>query len=270
MRSLLFVVVAGVASPSFAEEVTLASIRELMDRYGFTASLADFGEAFKVGVQQSAGDQIPVKLAEKLGEIGAEELDGQVLLEMVEGAFVSGISENELDALNVFVTSHLGARITALEIAAHSPEATQQVLENQDELLDKVKNDPALAAWLERIDRAIYASDIGATASFTLSYAMILGIGVDADPEFLSIALNELESSRDEMRDDISKSMIVFFAWTYNGLSDDEREQYALFLESRPARQLYGLYHEQIVEFFRVGGAQIGQKLIAWTREREG
>lgn len=268
-RGLLFVVVIGVAAPSFAEEVSPSAIRELMDRFGINAGLVGIGEAFREGVLQSAPSVLPAKLAEALAEIGAEELNGQRLRELLEAAFLSGISESELDALNTFVTSPLGARITALEVAATSLEAAQQMLNSQEEFLEKVQNDPALAVWIERLDRSIYASEITATAILTLNRAMVAGSLLGVDEEQLLIALNEIESSRDQVRDDVSKTMVVFFASTYAGLTDDEFEQYVLFLESSPAQQMYGLYLEQMVEFYRVGGDRIGQRLSVWKRQRD-
>jgi len=174
-RYLLIVFVIVVAAPSCAEEVSPSSIRELMDRFGFTAILDGQSEGFEEGVRQSARGVLPAKLAEALAEFGAEELNGQRLREPLKAALVSGISESDLDALKAFVTSPLGARITALEVAATTWEARRQILRNQDDLLEKVRNDPALAVWIERIDRAIYASEITVTAMLTLSYAMIAG-----------------------------------------------------------------------------------------------
>lgn len=267
----LFVVLvlAFNVAPSKADEVTPASIRQIMDGFGFTAGFAGFGERSGEGIAQFSGGQVPPELIEPLAEIAARELDEQKLLDRLESAFLGGLSAQEVDVLSAFANSPLGARITTLEVAAMTLEAEQEMVEQAEELARSIAEDPARSAVYDRMDQSLHASDIATTAIMSFSRAIAIGLMGDVDGEQLSMMLDSLKKARPQIRQSARQFNKSAFFYTYRDLSIDQLDEYAAFLETDAARQMYGLFFDQLVAFYGDSGERIGRGFAELMRQRD-
>lgn len=268
-RNFLFLIAIVAAAPAAAQRITAAEARLLMERIGFVASFEGHGELIKQAFIEDALDDIPDDVVEPLGDIVAEEFDGRRFLDGIEQAIVDGISREDLEALNAFVTSPLGERLTALENEAASNEGREEIETRTPELLVGLNNDSERLAMFERMDEAIYGVEITAEMSMSLGYALLSGMLADSGEELRTDLRNGLEEVKDIMVADVRDHAMATYAWIYRDVPIGDLRTYAEFLETDAARQLYGLSFAIMTDTYWQAGERVGRKLSELMGQRD-
>ena len=268
-RYFLFLISIGATAPATAQSVTATEARLLMEQIGIVASFEGLGERLKEALVEDTPDDLPDEVVEPLGDLIAEEFDGQRFLEGIEKAIADGISREDLEALNAYTASPLGVRLTALENQAASNESHREIRMRMPELLTALSEDPERLAAFERLDKAIYGIEMTAAMSMSMGYALLSGMLADSSEEIRRNLRSGVEMMRDSVIADVRDHAMATYAWIYRDVSIGDLRAYAEFLESNAARQLYGLSFAIMSEAYWQAGERVGQRLSELMDQRE-
>lgn len=167
-----------------------------------------------------------------------EEIFDEMIAAM-DGSF----SAQELDGIMGFLTSDLGALVTAMEVEAQNPDIADGVDMAAPQIVEELARSAPdrLDAYRDMLD-AIGAVDSGVTTALNLNFAILSGMSATgrgtaqlSEGDILTL----LAGQEPRIRKQVETGSLENAAFTYRDLSDADLEAYRDFLTSDLGRKLY-------------------------------
>lgn len=171
--------------------------------------------------------------------------DTALMRRMAEDILVETLDDEALDHAAGFYASELGQRLVRAENAAHmiAEDAVKQEAGGRI-ISDLVKAGSGRVALFKRMGSAIDSADTGVQALQQIQFRFLMAaatagvIDLELDADELRALLKEQEGS---LRMDLQIAGMAASAYTYQGFSDAELEQYVEALEHEQMQRVYEL-----------------------------
>jgi hypothetical protein len=199
-------------------------------------------------------------------------MDGERILDDLEAALTESLSAEEVAAISEFYRSPLGTRVRRVEVEGSSPEVRAEIESHRDELRAELNSDPERKALLDRVERALLASELSAT----IALSMVQSIAVagaqgqpGADPESLAALEERIAQMHPMFVEKLRDNIGTTFFRTYRDLSTADLTEYVAFLETDKASAAYAGFYAAMNDIFRSRGREIGEAFGALMKQRK-
>ena len=178
------------------------------------------------------------------------------------------LNKADLDIIFAFYKSPLGARMTALENARNTPDASAQIKEKAGELLQELKNKPERAEILKLLENSVRLTEFSAEMAFNIARATAIGMTAADEqttalpPDVIGVIDSALQKMRPALTAQIRDQVWPSMAYTYREASISELRQYVAFLTSPPGKKLYGAITPAMNKALVKAGAEFGHALM--------
>jgi len=178
------------------------------------------------------------------------------------------LNKADLDIIFAFYKSPLGARMTALENARNTADASAQMKEKAGQLLEELKNKPERAEVLKLIETSLRLMEISTDMAFNLARAAAIGMAAADEkttalpPDAIGVIDSALQKMRPAMTAQIRDQTLPSLAYTYREASISELRQYLAFLTSPAGKRLYGALVPAMNKTLVKTGGEFGHALM--------
>ncbi|HEV8475194.1 MAG TPA: hypothetical protein VGR82_20645 [Methylomirabilota bacterium] len=230
----------AMAVPPVAQRTGPASVEEILVLSGLRPQLSSIARGIGAEFLPRAGSVDP-RDAAAIGRIVARNLAPDGMYAGIRDEFRRRVDARTLDAMAAWFRAPLGARITALEIAAAQPDAAAKV----SAFSAGLKVTPPTAARLELVQRLDWVSGtadetLEIFAAITASFARAAVASLPAERRASAGLLERrVDETRGRMAPTVADNVQSQMLYIYAPLDDTELTQYVDFLAS-PAGRAYG------------------------------
>ena len=230
-----------------------ALARELLEKSGMEAVIEELPKHYLSGLAENKGE-MPPELFTALSSAGLKAYDPRKMKSRVLSNLQRDFDNQRMQVVMDWLNSPLGQKITALENAASTPEAAQEMIGYVKELQRRPASQSRLAL-VQRLDTATSSSE----KSAEIILVTLLGTATAMDailPKERQVGAarirQQMELKRPEVLTGCRQMMRIGFLYTYRTLTDHELERYVTFAESEAGRN----YHEKVFAAFKSAMAE--------------
>jgi hypothetical protein len=223
-------------------QVDEATAERLMRRSGLWEQLGTTAAGARAGIEAAARNHLtPLSAEEVQGLLHATDtaLAPDKLRGAVRGALMSRVPAEEVPAVESWLDSELGRRITALELAASRPDRdSERVIRSGIARLEKAS--PERRRLVETLVEASRSAEAITAMTINIAVAVQRGVAVmrPGTPAPPVTALREaFAGQRAQMLQAYRGMSQALFAETYEGLADAELTRYLEFLRGSAGRR---------------------------------
>lgn len=211
-----------------------ALILELMDLSGIDATLRQLPDLLRAELDQPPDPDLDATNYEVLRAVLLGAYRPEALRRGVREALAAGYDRERFSAFREMLASPLFRRMTALEVAAGTPEAQAEMEANEAALLAGAG--PERLALVDRLDAAVGATDLTADLAL-MPLEAVASMHFPLLPETERARrrkeLDEaLEQVRPEVHAAVRHAVVVSYVYTYRGVDDADLAAYVAEVES--------------------------------------
>lgn len=253
--------------PAIAAETRVAdfSVAELMQATALDMIFDQFGEAIATSARVSdiSTDEIFLSHWEAAA---ASSFNGPALRARLAGTLDGKFSADERAALGTFFRSDFGHRISALErdVARLGAEDQAIALAEGETLSDEANG--IRSSQLNDLMELMSAEISGVMAGQSMR-ALLLGMSVSHQRGDIEVPWQEIDAQVEAMMPsliaDHTRAQRAMMAYAYRDLSDEELDQYIVFLRTAPAQKLYAIAAFAVGQIVARSMSSFGETLAA-------
>lgn len=243
------------ASPSLAAEVARAA--------SFDTLFAEYPKALRLGIEtglRDAGSVDPQRI-EKIGSAVAGAFNPDAMLAQMVSHLDAEMTQTQLSDVQGWMTSPLGQKIIAAELAAARVEAIPTI-DAQRVALQKQFH----GSWRERafseFERMVNSTDTQLELALATQIALAEASMPGAPPEVLAQMRAMVESNRFMMRGLIEQQIYAVYLFTYRDLSDADLQGYMQFLRSDAGNTYIRTVNKALKSLLVEPLGQVGRTLL--------
>jgi hypothetical protein len=269
LRTLTIVALTGLLATLPARaQIEPAAAEALMKRSGLWDALGALAPQVKAGMAQ-AMSQSPrppsAEALERTGRVVDQAFAPEPLRRTALAAIVESLAPQHLPALNAWLDSERGQRVTAIEVAAMRqppPPDPQQAMREAAALYQAASVERR--ALIDEHVRVTKAADLAHEAMVVTALAVARGVAA-ANPELPRPSLNELEgflrAQKAQAMPTMGMVMTLSSARTYEALADADLKPYVEFLKTEPALAFNAVASQAMIRAIEAAGEEMGRNL---------
>lgn len=257
-------IVAGMFAVLPQRVYAAQSTEHLLKLIGFDAFVSALSQSFQDSdnamAQSDEGFGVAWDLAAK------QIFPSDDMFQDITGEIDGSLEAEEIDEMVQFFETGLGKKVTDMEVAAQTGEASLRLeVEGAQILAEMIENDVDRLERYTSMVEALGVVESQVATAMNINFAIMSGMAASGKlPYEMSEEeiLGNIASQQDLMRADIQNSVYVTFAFTYQGLSDAELDEYIAFLTSDNGRALYGSINRATETVLNVRAHAFGARLM--------
>ncbi len=248
---------------SAAVKATPQMIQELMVKSGIARQVEQLPTMMVYGFDQAlrqSAQPLPADVVNNLKQAATASYRAEPILVEVRQNIDRKLSKYDVEAVLRWLSSPLGEKITALEVAATTPSAYEAMEAAKSELL----KDAARVAKMQRLDRAIRAteSDVDLQLNTQIAIASSLAAAFSpGDPTVLDDISRAAQADRKELEAEQKEKTLVSLLYTYRTLKDEEIDRYIDFAISDVGSRFQDAVMEGLSSGIVNASRELGQAL---------
>ncbi len=267
----LAMLAATFAGPA-AQAITADKALEVMKLTGLDKAFDNVGASIAAGTKRSvekleSDPSYRQKVLAGLEPAAAAAFFPEKMRDGIRAALESKLDEADYSAVLAFYKTPLGMRMTALENAAHTPEAIKELQEKAGSLLEMLKNDAERVAVLQTLELALGLTDLSINVAFNMARAINLGMAA-ADQKTESLndeAIKKIDEALAKLRPALAaqmkQSLWLVMAYTYRDASVAELRDYVKFCSTPAGQKLYRTVTDAMNTVLSQAGNDFGRAL---------
>jgi hypothetical protein len=249
--------VAGRCEPQSADPALA-----LMQRSGLYEQLGTLAPTIE---QQLQGQYPSMPIATRAKLVGAlrEAYAADPLRQTALALIRAGLDADHLRAVQAWLDSAHGRRITELEEQASTPDATRKV-QAYAASLQKQPPSAERIAQMQQLDRLSGSSELALEIMMQTAGAVARGLSAVNTGSVPTAEIHAfLEARRPAMKPAVEQSMIVSMLYTYQPLASEELDSYLAFLDSPAGHWYRELMIDATSAAFGAANARLEARLAA-------
>ena len=236
-QCITFVGILLLTFGAYADDKELDNkLRSLLAQSGFTEQIYQFPNVMKSSIAQvyekGLCDEESLNTINQAIELTIKpKYINQALLNDLKAK----VSERQINKLLKWYSSPLGKKIVQLEINASKPEMYINMKQESDRLFQNGKR----VKIAKKIDSISKGTDWAVNIEMQSKIAMLSALGQIQHKNItdsLVMIATQLEEQKIEVRPHVEKSIILWYLYTYQNLTDSELKAYVDFLKTRNAK----------------------------------
>lgn len=237
--AIQIVLLAGMSATTALASDKTVRLNKLIELSGIRAQYAEIPKVIKSAAANPAegGQQLPATI--RAGII--DTVDGTIkpdrLIAAVIAELDAKLSDQDVDTILAWYETDRAQQITALENAASTPEAFQDVQSQMESLMSNTERVTAA----RKVDKLTGSSEFAVEIQMFTQLAMVSAIANALGPESgvdLDALKAQMESSRGMVIEQMQQVSTATYVYTYRNLPDSDVNEYIRFLEL-PASQRF-------------------------------
>lgn len=262
----IFALILLVISSSLLQaETNEVLANKIVSRSGLSEMISQFPvllkEGVKQGAEQAGGNS--QKMVNQISQIIDQAFGVDASIDIIRNDLSEQMTTAELQRVLEWLDSPLGKKITAMEVAAMSPDAYHEL---QSELLalQKKYRGSEREKLFQQFDKSTNATEASLETAIAVQLTLASAMSASSNnPQMPSYEYlkKSIEDSRFMMRGVIGQQVFSNYLYTYQALTDEELKSYIDFTSS-PAGHRYSLViNESIRNVLLQPSEAIGSKM---------
>ena len=242
--NLLMLLLLLTATKSFADK--RADIDQLLEVSGAKTQMGTLPEEFYGGLRQGAAQAgAPASFGDdlvgKMSGLTGDRIIGDMLTDLNEQ-----LTDADVAALKSWYATELADKITRLEVAASTPEASSRVMQNLDSLL----SDHERVGNARKLDDVLGGGELMITMMKSMQVTLVNAMMSQAPEEQRRQVLEQIDDQMSQSMPQLTEITLASYVAAYSSLTDAEITAYVDFL-SKPAAE----------KFYRVSTSAVGNTI---------
>lgn len=272
LAKFLFVLMMVINAPLlWAQDKSNApAIDELIIKSGLQQQVEQFPDLVKAGADQSLNQNSKLTLEQKTGLETAivQAFDPTLMLKTIKENVASGLTQDDINAILVWLNSSLGQKITLLEEQSSTEEGYKKMQEFAQGLANNPP-DPKRVAVIGRLDVAAHLTENDVKMRMDMALAMAESMATAfGQKDFSKEALvSALEQKRPQIESSAKQNVIIGGLFTYQNLTDDELQQYINFYTSKEGQKYTNVTSEGLSQSIHDASERSGKALGQYAKQ---
>ncbi len=243
--------------------VSIDTVNRILEESGLKGQVEQFPGMVKSGLAQAREQGHPI--SESVYQNLLSSIDGAVVPEdimaEVRGTLLKALQPQEAQQLLAWYQSPLGKEVTQAEVAATTPQAYQQMM-NQIDTLMQDKNRVQFARIMDELvggtDMAVHLQEYMRIAV----YSAVMAANHPGAPLDIEPFKAQMEAASGQMRAETEKFIILSTVYAYRNISLSKLEQYETYLMSPLAREFHKVVGRGLSQGLEVAVSKLANALV--------
>ena len=258
---------AFAVTPVTAPAQTMAPMTtdELMAATALDQLFSTFAETIAASPEQQ-GLPLPEDFAETWKETSFAVFKPDEMHGALAKAFTDRFSAAELTELATFYRSDFGKRVSAIEAAIQVMSVEEQLAARDEgfSLLDAADPDSRRIKQIDEI-MVLVSAEVGRTMLGQAMRAMMVSMAMSGGSGDIEIPWSEIDAQLAMMlpglEQEVTATQRALMAYAYKDLSDDELEEYIVFLRTEVSMKFYAVLGYSVGIIMEKSMSKFGQEL---------
>ncbi len=247
------------------KEISQGSVNKLMIVTGLNTQVADLPDAIFSGIElrvAQKGVELPAEKLQAIRSILDTYFKVTRILSYIKRDIANTLSEAEAQELFVWYGSAVGKKITEAEKKSGTPEAVQQMMNEQQTLLA----DKERIAVAQQLDALTASTDFLVLLQKNATLSAVAAISSGTDPETSAEQMEDMKIALDaqepQIREALEEVVILSFLYTYKGIDLKELHEYVVFLEKPASKKLTSVITKSMYHSLNQSMNQMAARLV--------
>ena len=248
-----------------AEAMAPMTTDELMAATALDQLFSTFAETIAASPEQQ-GLPLPEDFAETWKETSFAVFKPDEMHGALAKAFTDRFSAAELTELATFYRSDFGKRVSAIEAAIQVMSVEEQLAARDEgfSLLDAADPDSRRIKQIDEI-MVLVSAEVGRTMLGQAMRAMMVSMAMSGASGDIEIPWSEIDAQLAMMlpglEQEVTATQRALMAYAYKDLSDDELEEYIVFLRTEVSMKFYAVLGYSVGIIMEKSMSKFGQEL---------